>query len=257
MEEKAININQVNYSVYKTLIAVVFEDYKNTFNNLNPTRKVDFNVTLTDAVMSMHDVLLKQGKYESKAEMVKLGIEDSKMQVRYLRVGKIFEKLSYFTPILEEFKPGFIYQELNVVDKTWEECQFEVGDVMTDEKLKDSIRVEKRVREREVPIYQQSIRLKTDKEVLNVKYWKRVLYLDLLNTLMAKGIEYGEVLGVMQNLQEEKAVLSKELGKSAKEVLDNNKIVIVKEMPKPLTEGDKEYKAQMDILRDKDKKNEK
>lgn len=255
---KEININQVNYAVYRAIIVAVFNDYENTFNNVNPTRRVAFNTTLTNATLSMYKVLLKQGKYKSEAEMKKLGIKDEKMEVRYLRVGKYFEKVSYTIPILEEFKPGFIYQELDIIGKVWNEMEFEVGDTMTEDKItNEQVRVERRSREQEVTIYQQSIRLKTAKEVLNDKWWKRILYLDLLNTMMAKGIEYGEVLGLVQRAEEEKAVLAKELGESAQQVLEANKIVIRKEMPKPLTKEDEAYKKQMGKLRDQELKKKK
>ena len=59
---KEININQVNYAVYRAIIVAVFNDYENTFNNVNPTRRVAFNTTLTNATLSMYKVLLKQGK---------------------------------------------------------------------------------------------------------------------------------------------------------------------------------------------------
>ena len=252
---KEINVNQVNYSVYRALAKAVFSDYENTFNGLNPTRRVGFNVTLTPATISMYDVLLKQGKYTSKEEMQKLGIKDEKMDVRYLRVGKFFEKISYHTPILEEFKVGFIYQQLDIIGKVWEELKFEEGDTITEDKItKGEVRVERRSREKEVVVYQQSIKLKSSKEILNDKWWKRILYLDLVNTLMAKGIEYGEVLGLVQRAEEEKAVLARELGESAKEVLEANKIVIRKEMPKPLTSDDEAYKREMGKLRAQEEK---
>ena len=253
-----INVNQVNYSVYRALAKAVFADYEATFNNLNPEKRVNFNVTLTPSIISMHDVLLKQGKYKTKEEMVKLGIKDEKMNIRYLRVGKYFERVSYHTPILEEFKIGFVYQQLDIIGKVWEELKFEEGDIMSEDLLKKGeIRVEKRSREKEVVIYQQSIKLKDAKEVLKDKWWKRILYLDLVNTLMAKGIEYGEVIGLVQRQEEEKAVLARELGESAKEVLEANKIVIRKEMPAPLTPEDEAYKREMGKLREQERKNSK
>lgn len=251
--EGMININQVNYSVYQSLIASVFEDYQNTFNAINPTRRVGFSTTLTNSTLNLYDVLLKQGKYNSKEEIEKAGIKNDKMEVRYLRVGKYFEKLSYTTPILEEFKIGFRFQQLDIVGKSWEEVEFEEGDTMSEEKInKNEVRVERRIKEPEVPIYQQSLKLKNQKEVLNDKYWKRVLYLDLLNTLMAKGIEYGEVLGLIQKSEEEKAVLAKELGDNAMEVLKNNNIVIRKDMPAPLTKEDKAYVEHVKKAKHKD-----
>ena len=75
--------------------------------------------------------------------------------------------------------------------------------------------------------------------------------------MMAKGIEYGEVLGLVQRAEEEKAVLAKELGESAQQVLEANKIVIRKEMPKPLTKDDEAYKIQMGKLRDQELKKKK
>lgn len=250
-QDEKINVNQVNYRVYEALIVAVFADYENAFNRMNHDRKVKFSTTITPATLKTHDILKRQGKTDEELKKIK----NENIEVRYLRVGKFFEKVSYHTPILEEFKPGFIYQQLNVVDKVWEELKFEEGDVMSEDLLdKDQIRVAKHSKEREVPIYQQSMRLKDAKEVLNDKWWKRILYLDLLNTLMAKGIEYGEALELIKRGEEEKAVLAKELGESAQQVLEANKIVIRKEMPKPLTEDDKKYKAAIDKARAKDKK---
>ena len=254
-QEKNINVNQVNFSVYKALIKAVFDDYTNSFNNVNPERRVSFDVTLTPATVHTYDVLIRQGRYKTKEEMEKLNIKNDAIEVRYLRVGKHFNKVSYHTPILEEFKIGFRYQQLDIIGKVWEEVEFEEGDVMSEEMLdKDEIRVEKITREREIPIYQQSVMLKNSKEVLNDKWWKRILYLDLINTLMAKGVEYGEAIELIRRGEEEKAVLAKELGESAKQVLEANKIVIRKEMPKPLSEDDKQYKETMDKLRNEDKK---
>ena len=238
---KKIDINKVDPEILLTLINGVFEDYSNSFNELNNGKAVGFHTTLTPNKVKVHDVLVKQGKY-TKEELEKSEIPNDEVEVRYLRVGKYFDTITYKTPILEEFKDGFIYQKLDVVNKVWEEMSFDIGDTVTQEELdNETIRKEHRVRSVEVPIYQQTIRLKDQKEVLNDKWWKRILYLDLLNTLMAKGIEYGEVLGLLKRGEEEKAVLAKELGANAKEVLENNKIVIRSEMPKPLEGDDKAY----------------
>ena len=253
-QDKEINVNQVNYGVYEALIKAVLGDYENAFNQQNPERKVKFNMTITSANINTHEVLKRQGKTEEELKNIK----NENIEVRYLRVGKFFEKISFHTPIIEEFKPGFVYQQLNVVDKVWEELRFEEGDIMSEDLLnKDQIRVAKHTKEKEIAIYQQSLRLKDAKEVLNDKWWKRILYLDLLNTLMAKGIEYGEALELIKRGEEEKAVLAKELGKNAQEVLDNNKIVIRSEMPKPLTEEELKYKAQMDKMRAQEEKESK
>jgi len=237
-KEKEINVNQVNYRVYESLIKACLNDYKNAFNQMNPERRVQFILTLHPAKLKSHDILKRQGLSEQEIKKYK----NEKIEVRYLRLGKFFERVSFYIPIIEEFKPGFVYQKLNIVNKVWEEVEFKQGDIINQELLdKEQIRVAKISKEKETPIYQQSIRLKTKQEVLNDKWWKRVLYLDLLNTLMAKGIEYGEVLELVRRGEEEKAVLAKELGESAKQVLEANKIVIRKDMPKKLSKEDKAY----------------
>jgi hypothetical protein len=252
-QEKEINVNQVNYGVYEAIIKACFADYQNSFNQMNPERQVVFNMTIMPMKLKAHDIMKKQKPDITDDELKKY--KNDEIEVRYLRVGKFFNRLSYHTPIREEFKPGFIYQQLNVVDETWEEEEFQEGDIISETLLEQNeIRVEKGTREKEITIYQQSMRLETQKEVLNDKWWKRILYMDLLNTLMAKGVEYGEALELIKRSEEEKAVLANELGESAKQVLEANKIVIRAEMPKPLSEGDKQYKAQMDIARDKENK---
>ena len=256
-QEKEININKVNYNVYRELVKAVFQDYSNSFGAKNLGRKIGFNVTITPSTIHTYDVLLRQGKYKTKEEMEKAGIIDDSMEVRYLRVGKYFEKISYQPAIMEEFKPGFIYQRFDVVDEVWDELRFEEGDTPPTKDVLDDetkVRVEKVSREKEVVIYQQSLMLKNTKEILNDKWWKRILYLDLINTLMAKGIEYGEAIELIRRGEEEKAVLAKELGESAQQVLDANKIVIRKEMPKPLSKEDEKYKAQMTKMRKNDDK---
>ena len=238
---KNIDINKVDPEILLALINGVFKDYSKSFNELNNGKAVGFNTTLTPNKIKVHDVLLKQGKH-TKEELEESNIANDEIEVRYLRVGKYFDTITYKTPILEEFKDGFIYQKLDAVNKVWEELSFEIGDIVTQEELdKETIRRVHRVRSVEVPIYQLTIRLQNQKEVLNDKWWKRILYLDLLNTLLAKGIEYGEVLGLLKRGEEEKAMLAKELGANAKEVLDNNKIVIRSEIPKPLEGDDKAY----------------
>lgn len=240
---KEYNINKVDPQLLLVLIEAVFRDYSAGFNNLNPTKKVGFNTTLTPAKISIYDVLIRQGKAKTKEELEKQGVEDKTLEVRYLRVSKYFENIKFIPPLIEQFKPGFIYQKLDPVNKSWEEVMFEEGDTPpTQEDIDETrVRVAQKARQQGTPIYQQSITLKDQKEVLNDRWWKRILYLDLINTLMAKGIEYGEVLGLMKRGEEEKAVLARELGDNAKEVLEANKIVIRKEMPKPLSPEDKEY----------------
>ena len=255
MTQEKVNVNRVNWTVYEAMIRACFQDYTQSFNNMSEERRVVFNMTITSPTIKTYDVLLKQGKYKSVEEMEKLGIKNDDVIVKYLRVGKAFEKVKYSTPIAEQFKPGFVYQQLDVVNKVWEELQFAEGDIIPSVELdKDQIRVASVSREREITIYQQSMRLKDQKEVLNAKWWKRILYMDLLNTLMAKGVEYGEVLELMKRGEEEKAVLAKELGDNAKEVLEANKIVIRKEMPKPLSKGDKEYVEQIKKAKAKEEK---
>ena len=252
-----VNINRVNYSVFKALIAAVFADYSNSFNAANPDRKVTFRTTLTPADVQTYDVLIRQGKYKTKEECEKANIKNEKIAVRYLRVGKSFERISYHPAITEQFVPGFIYQKFNVVEKGWEELRFEKGDTPPIQELLEDetqIRIEKVAREQEIVIYQQSIMLKDDKEVLNDKWWKRILYTDLINTLMAKGIEYGEALELIRRGEEEKSVLANELGESAKQILEANKIVIRSELPKPLSKEDEQYKTQMKIMRREDDK---
>lgn len=259
-QDKEVNVNKVNYSVYQALAKAVFQDYSNSFNRMNPGRKVAFDVTLTPATVHTYDVLVRQGKFKDAQACKDANIKNDAIEVRYLRVGKHFEKITYHPAIMEEFKPGFIYQRFDVVDEVWDELQFEEGDTPPTQDILDDdtkVRVEKRIREREIPIYQQSIMLKNAKEVLNDKWWKRILYLDLINTLMAKGVEYGEALELIRRGEEEKAVLAKELGESAQQVLEANKIVIRKEMPQPLTEEDEKYKATMAKARDDDKKDSK
>ncbi len=246
-----INVNQVNYRVFEALIGACLKDYENAFNRLDPSRRVKFSTTISAATLKTHDVLKRQGKTDKELENIK----NENIEVRYLRVGKFFEKISYHTPIIEEFKTGFVYQQLDVVGKVWEKTIFEDNDIMSQDLLdKEQIRVEKVSKEREIPIYQQSMRLKDQKEILNDKWWKRILYLDLLNTLMAKGVEYGEALEFIKRAEEEKAVLAKELGESAAQVLEANKIVIRKEMPAPLTNEDKKYKEKIIKMRKKEEK---
>lgn len=256
-QKDKVNINRVNYSVFKALITAVFADYSNSFNAANPDKRVTFRTTLTPADIETYDVLIRQGKFKTKEECEKANIRNDKVSVRYLRVGKSFERISYHPAILEQFVPGFIYQKFNVVEKGWEELKFEKGDTPPIQELLDDetqIRIEKVAREQEIVIYQQSIMLKDDKEVLNDKWWKRILYLDLINTLMAKGVEYGEAIELIRRAEEEKSVLAKELGESAKQVLEANKIVIRSEMPKPLSKEDEKYKADMKVMRNKDGK---
>ncbi len=258
-QEKNINVNKVNYSVYKALISAVFTDYSNSFHAANPDKAVLFTTTLTPTTVSTYDVLIRQGKFKTKEDCQKANIKDEKIEVRYLRVGKHFELLSYHPAIMEQFVDGFLYQKFDVVEEAWQQLKFEPGDTPPTQDLLDDetkIRVEKITKQREIPIYQQSVMLKDAKEVLNDKWWKRILYLDLLNTLMAKGIEYGEAVELIKRGEEEKAMLAKELGESAQKILIDNNIVIRKAMPKALTKEDEQYKAQMNVARDKDKKDD-
>lgn len=252
---KPINVNQINYAVFESLIRACFADYTNSFNQQNPERRIAFNMTMTPATLSTHEVLKKQGKSQEEINKYK----DEKIEVRYLRVGKAFEKVSFYTPIIEEFKIGFIYQKVDPVGKVWHELQYEDGDTPPTQDILDSgdVRVAKVTREKEIAIYQQSIRLKDQKEVLNDKWWKRILFLDLLNTLMAKGIEYGEALELIRRGEEEKAVLANELGESAKQVLEANQIVIRKAMPEALSKEDKEYVQHIKKEQEKEKKKKK
>ena len=254
-QEKKINVNQINYMVYETLIRACFADYTNSFNQVNPERRVVFNMTIVPATIKTHDVLKNQGMSEEDIKKY----DNEKIEVRYLRVGKAFEKVKFHTPIIEEFKKDFIYQKVNVVDKVWEELKFEEGDTPPTQEVLDKgeIRVAVSSREKEIAIYQQSIRLKSKKEALNDKWWKRVLYLDLLNTLMAKGIEYGEVLELVKRGEQEKSVLAKELGDSAKDILAANNITIHKAMPAAMSKEDKAYADHVAKARAKEEKNRK
>lgn len=90
-------------------------------------------------------------------------------------------------------------------------------------------------------VHQEVYFFKSMQERLNPhSKWKEQLYINCLTRLTSAGLEYGELLQRLKNVEEGKKIAGIESEEEAK--LNKLGLVGAKEMPKPLSQEDEKYK---------------